>query len=238
MELNGSNIVVVGAGIGGLAAALSLRARGADVTVLEQAQAITEVGAGLQITPNGVTVLRALNLENALAATSVRGQAVALCEHTTGAEVVRLDLTRLAANQSYYFVHRADLIDLLALAVRQAGVQVRLLQKVERVEPEQQSGAGSRVVLANGAVLHADLVVGADGLHSRARLALNNANPRMSNSFIMATRALIVISPRLPITMILPYFATKSMSVARFTFASISRIRCGPPSDRLRTSSM
>jgi len=174
MELNGHKIIIVGAGIGGLAAALCLHARGADVTVLEQAETITEVGAGLQITPNGVAVLRALNLENALAATSVRAQAVVLREHGSGDEVLRLDLARLAADQPYYFVHRADLIDLLALAVRQAGVQVRLLQKVDRVVQASGPDGDAQVFLADGAVLHADLVVGADGLHSRARVALNH----------------------------------------------------------------
>jgi len=58
MKLHGKKIVVVGGGIGGLAAALCLRRHGADVTVLEQADAIREVGAGLQISPNGVAVRR------------------------------------------------------------------------------------------------------------------------------------------------------------------------------------
>ena len=56
MNLNGLKISVIGAGIGGLTAALVLRGRGADVTVLEQAEAITEVGAGLQVSPNGMVV--------------------------------------------------------------------------------------------------------------------------------------------------------------------------------------
>ena len=55
-------VLVVGGGIGGLAAALALARRGAWVRVLEQAPAIAEVGAGLQITPNGTRVLRALGL--------------------------------------------------------------------------------------------------------------------------------------------------------------------------------
>jgi 2-polyprenyl-6-methoxyphenol hydroxylase-like FAD-dependent oxidoreductase len=85
--------------------------------------------------------------------------------------VLRLDLNRLAPQQAYYFVHRADLIDLLADAARSVGVQVRLLQKVTRVEPV--SGAGTLIYLANDARISADLVVGADGLHSKARVALN-----------------------------------------------------------------
>lgn len=167
MELNGQKIVVVGAGIGGLAVALCLRRHGADVTVLEQSQAITEMGAGLQISPNGVAVLRALGLEQKLAADAVRGTAVVLRDHARGAQVLRLDLQRLTPDQAFYFVHRADLIDLLADAARQAGVQVRLLQKAERVGP------GAVVGLANGAETGGDLVIGADGLHSRVRQALN-----------------------------------------------------------------
>ncbi|MGI9367960.1 MAG: NAD(P)-binding protein, partial [Ruegeria sp.] len=60
MNIEGLSFCVTGAGIGGLAAALALRLRGAQVTVLEQAQEITEVGAGLQISKNGLVVLRAL----------------------------------------------------------------------------------------------------------------------------------------------------------------------------------
>jgi 2-polyprenyl-6-methoxyphenol hydroxylase-like FAD-dependent oxidoreductase len=169
MGLNGQKIVVVGAGIGGLTAALCLRRRGAEVTVLEQAGAIREVGAGLQISPNGVAVLRALGLEDRLAQGAVRAAAVVLRDHATADEVLRLDLTGLAPDQAYYFVHRADLIDLLAEAARLAGVQVRLLQKVERVQMD----GGTVLQMASGAGIRADLVVAAEGLHSRARVALN-----------------------------------------------------------------
>lgn len=176
MELTGQKIIIVGAGIGGLAAALCLRQRGADVTVLEQAGAITEVGAGLQISPNGVAVLRALGLQEGLARDAVRGRAVVLRDHVRGNQVLRLDLARLAADQEFYFVHRSDLINLLADAARVAGVQVRLLQKVARVEPGDGVDSQSAVHLASGAQFRADLVVGADGLHSRARVALNGSD--------------------------------------------------------------
>jgi len=169
MGLNGQKIIVVGAGIGGLSAALCLRRQGAEVTVLEQAEKISEVGAGLQISPNGVAVLRALGLEDGLAAKAVRGQAAVLRDCRGGGEVLRLDLTRLDSGQAYYFVHRVDLIDLLADAARRAGVNIRLLQKVRTVE----TGPEPVVHLASGGRLSGDLVVGADGLHSRARVALN-----------------------------------------------------------------
>lgn len=169
MGLKGRKIVVIGAGIGGLAAALALRGRGADVTVLEQAGAVTEIGAGLQISPNGLAVLRALGLEAALARNAPRARAVVLRDYRRMGEVLRLDLTRLAPGQRYYFVHRADLIDLLAGAARRAGVQLRLLQKVASVD----AGTKPELRLSNGARLRGEIVIGADGLRSTARAALN-----------------------------------------------------------------
>ena len=167
MSLEGQKCLVIGAGIGGLAVARALALRGAKVTVLEQAEAIREVGAGLQISPNGFAVLRALGLAEALREAGVQGEAVSLRDYRKG-EVARLDLGHLDS-RDYYFLHRADLIEILAEGARAAGVRIRLLQRVERVEP----GRRPAVHLSNGAVLEADLVVGADGLHSKARQALN-----------------------------------------------------------------
>ena len=172
MGLKGRNIIVVGAGVGGLAAALALRARGAEVTVLEQAGEISEVGAGLQISPNGVAVLRALGLGDALARIATRSRAVVLRDYQRSGEVLRLDLARHAPGQDFYLVHRVDLIDLLVRAARAAGIPLRLLQRVDRVTPD----ATPVLHLANAAQARADLVVGADGLHSRARVALNGAD--------------------------------------------------------------
>ena len=167
MSIPGLRAIVIGAGIGGLAVARALALRGADVTLLEQAPEITEVGAGLQISPNGMAVLRALGLDAALAAASVQARAVCLWNHH-GAPVVRLDLSRLP-DPAYHFVHRADLIELLATGAREAGVKIRLLQKVTSVD----GGATATVHFANGTTLCADLVVGADGLHSVLRPVLN-----------------------------------------------------------------
>ncbi|EPX80438.1 FAD-dependent monooxygenase [Salipiger mucosus] len=169
MTLQGRQTVVVGGGIGGLAAALALARRGAEVTVLEQAETISEVGAGLQFSPNGMRVIEALGLGAALRARACAAGAVSLRDYRRGSEVVRLDLGRLPLGWDYFFVHRADLIDMLAGSARAAGVRLRLLQKVSRVRP------GKRVALelANGDACEADLVVGADGLHSVVRQGLN-----------------------------------------------------------------
>ncbi|MQY41206.1 NAD(P)-binding protein [Epibacterium sp. SM1969] len=177
MTLKDRKIVIIGAGIGGLAAALALRLQGAQVVVLEQAEEISEVGAGLQITPNGVAVLRALGLADDLAWRAPRSHGVVLRKHSDGREVVRLDFEQYAPDQPYYYVHRSDLIDLLANAVRAAGVQIRLLQKVQSV----QAGPAPRVELVNGASCQGDLIIGADGLHSKTRIALNGADkPRFT----------------------------------------------------------
>ncbi|WP_305968595.1 MULTISPECIES: FAD-dependent monooxygenase [unclassified Mameliella] len=185
MELTGRDITIIGAGIGGLTAALALRARGAEVRILEQAEAIREVGAGIQVSPNGLRVIEAIGLAEGFRAISVAGRAVSLRD-AGGREVLRLDLTRLPAEQSYRFVHRADLVDLLAARARAAGIRVRLLQKVLKVVP----GTPARILLCNGDTTKADLVIGADGLHSVLRPELNgDADPFFTNQ--VAWRAVV-----------------------------------------------
>jgi salicylate hydroxylase len=169
MSLVGQQVTVLGAGVAGLAVARALALRGASVTVLEQAEAIREVGAGLQISPNGMAVLRALGLAPALEAASVRARAVVLRDGFDGSAVLRMDLDRLRPGQGWHFVHRADLIDLLAQGAREAGVEIRLLTKVDRIDL---SGARPVAVTAQGSIYDAPLMIGADGLHSPMRQAL------------------------------------------------------------------
>src|SRR5688500_590520 len=96
MGLRGRRVAVVGAGIGGLAAALALARRGAVVEVFEQAEALTEVGAGIQISPNGVAVLEALGLRPALEPLASRPEAITLIDDRTGAQVARVRLGEVA----------------------------------------------------------------------------------------------------------------------------------------------
>ena len=170
MALDGQKICVLGAGIGGLAAATALARRGAEVTVMEQSAEITEVGAGLQIGPNGFAVMRALGAGDALADCSVQAKGVSLLDGTTDKPVFGLDFQRFADDQEYYFVHRADLVDVLADAARKAGVKIRLLQQVETVSVQD---GHAHVVMKQGGGSSPDVLIGADGLHSRVRVALN-----------------------------------------------------------------
>lgn len=168
-----SNAIVVGGGIGGLAVATALAQRGVAVTLLERAPRLSEVGAGLQISPNGFAVLRALGLEAALRQkAAVRGEAVELVDYAAGHPVARLDLKRLRSDHPYFFMHRADLVDVLAGAAKRAGVTLDLGCDVAAVEP----GELPQVHLSDGSRRQAKVVVAADGIHSVARPLLNGAD--------------------------------------------------------------
>lgn len=153
------DVLVVGAGIGGLAAALAFARRGASVRVLERASEIVEVGAGLQVTPNGARVLRALGVWEGVAARGIRAEAVEPCSALTGRRLARF---ALRGSGDWLFLHRADLQAALHDAAVAAGVSIRTNATVARVTPE---GAG----LDTGEELSADLVVGADGIRSVVR---------------------------------------------------------------------
>ena len=191
MSLMGRVVTVIGAGIAGLAVARALALRGASVTVLEQADAIREVGAGLQISPNGTAVLRALGLQGALEAAGTRAAAVELIDGPTGEGVVRLDLARLRRVQGYHFVHRSDLIELLMTGAAEAGITLRLLSRIAEVDLV---GPRPAIVLEGGERLEAQLLIGADGLKSRVRTALNGTETPFFSGQV-AWRALIPCEP-------------------------------------------
>jgi salicylate hydroxylase len=191
MSLIGQSVTVIGAGVAGLAVARALALRGAAVTVIEQADAIREVGAGLQISPNGAAVLRALGLHPAFEAASIRASAVQLIDGPTGDEVARLDLARLRPDQGYHFLHRADLIDLLLRGAAEAGVTIRLLSRIAKVDL---SGACPAAMLETGERIETPLLIGADGLHSRIRSALNGQGTPFFTGQV-AWRAVIPCDP-------------------------------------------
>ena len=158
------DVAIIGGGIGGLTAALAFARTGASVTVYEQAPALTEVGAGLQITPNGARALDALGVGKALAASGVDADAVVPMDAVSGREITRFDLT--GQSPRYRFFHRAVLVDVLARGCDAAGVKVRLDARIEAPQPD-----GS--FQFDGGSVRPDLTIGADGLHSVLRPMLN-----------------------------------------------------------------
>ncbi|WP_421704463.1 FAD-dependent monooxygenase [Aliiroseovarius sp.] len=190
--LIGQDITIMGGGIGGFAAACALSQRGAKVTVLEQAPELGEVGAGLQISPNGVRVLDALGLGEAARSRSTRSRGVWLRDGVTGREVIDLDLGRLRPDETWLLFHRADLLDVLVQGARHLGVTIETGVRVERVELTESrpvlhiEGEGPRVV---------DFLVGADGLHSVLRPELNGKREPFFTGQI-AWRALVPATGR------------------------------------------
>ena len=160
----GRRVLIAGGGIAGMATALAFARDGASVTVFEQAPALTEVGAGLQITPNGMAVLRGLGLEDEAWARGLQALALVPTDGLTGRALARFDLSR----RNYRFFHRADLLNMLAVAAQAAGVTVRTGAQV--------TGSGAGTLTVGPETVAGDLVIGADGLHSVVRPALNGAD--------------------------------------------------------------
>ena len=160
-------MAVIGGGIGGLSAALHLLREGFDVQIYEQAPRITEIGAGIQISPNASRLLIRLGLKPALDAAGVFPKAVHQRRWDDGRTLQRAPVGRDvedAFGAPYYHFHRADLANLLAAALPPERVHVQH----KLIDLEQK---GERVVarFENGATVEAHVLVGADGIHSKVR---------------------------------------------------------------------
>ncbi len=181
-------VAVVGGGIGGLALAGSLAKFGLPYLVLEQADALTEVGAGIQIGPNGVHVMRFLGVEDALAKDAGMPAVYHARDWKTGGTLYKTPRNPEFAElygAPYYQVHRADLLATLQTTVDPACLH--LGQKVTRLEQKD-----DRVVIetAKGDRFEAGAVVGADGIHSAVRRSLfGEDNPRYTGIVIFRLTA-------------------------------------------------
>lgn len=171
-------LIVAGAGIGGLGAALALARQGHAVTVLEQAAAFGEIGAGLQLGPNAVRVLADWGLLPALREAAAFPDALRVRDARSARELGRLRLGDAAVarhGQAYASIHRADLHALLLRAVaREADVSWRL---GARAESWQAADAGVSLALASGDLVAGPALIGCDGLWSRVRRAGFDAAP-------------------------------------------------------------
>jgi salicylate hydroxylase len=165
-----AKIAVIGAGIGGLAAALALLRRGLDVDVYEQAPQLGEVGAGIQISSNGSRVLYALGLAQALDAVAVRPSRRQIRHWSTGETWDWLELGATTAKRygtPHLMLHRADLHGVLADAVHHLKPDAVHLGK--RCVEIGQSKEHVEIGFADGARASAAYLIGADGIHSSVR---------------------------------------------------------------------
>jgi salicylate hydroxylase len=168
-----NTVVIVGGGIGGLAAALALLRRGLDVEVYEQSPELKEVGAGVQISSNGTRVLHALGLEQALAEVQVIPTRREIRHWRTGETWSWFELGASTAQRygtPHVMLHRGDLLGLLADAVRRLKPNAISLGK--RCVGISQTAEQVGVRFESGEVSNAAFVIGADGIHSKVRECL------------------------------------------------------------------
>ncbi|MCW8357157.1 MULTISPECIES: FAD-dependent monooxygenase [Marinomonas] len=166
-----SRVLVAGAGIGGLCAALALAKQGMKAVVLEQAEQLGEVGAGLQISPNAFKVLRQLGLESELTPFAFVPQQAVIRDYKTGEYYLRSALGSAAEaryDAPYWHLHRADLHQVLVNACVRHGVELMLNAVVDSYEENVLLNQVA-VLLKDGREFVADVLVGADGLHSKVR---------------------------------------------------------------------
>jgi salicylate hydroxylase len=164
------DIAVVGAGLGGLAAAATLLQRGHRVRVFEQASTLGEVGAGIQMSANAMKVLDHLGLRSRLEATAVRPQAFEFRRYDDGELLHRLPLG--AAHEQrhgapYFQLHRHDLHDALRAKVQALDAHALMLDA--RVTALHEDTQDVTLSFAQRSACRADLVVGADGIKSVIR---------------------------------------------------------------------
>ncbi len=176
------HVIVVGGGVGGLTTALALARRRIAVTVLEQAHAFGDVGAGVQLSPNATRLLFALGLESGLRAVAFASPAVEVREHRSGRLLLRTELGAAAEGRwgaPYLQVHRADLHGLLAQAfAEQACVEIRMNAKLTAISQTPHE-ARAHLAMSGGEerTLTADALIGCDGVRSTVRGALWGERP-------------------------------------------------------------
>ena len=158
------HVAIVGGGIGGLFAANALIAQGLSAAVYEQAPALGEVGAGVYITPNSVRHLERIGLGRSVEKWGARVGKDSRYFRQDGTAIAPVQVTDSAGWNATFGMHRADLVEMLAKALPASVIHTN-----HRCSGFEQTADKARVSFANGTVIEADLVIGADGIHSDIR---------------------------------------------------------------------
>ena len=175
-------ILISGGGIGGLAAAMVLAQDGHTVTVLEQASAFGEIGAGIQLGPNIFRMFDYLGLTDAVNKVSFFPAGLSMNDVRTGEKVVRVplgDMARATYGFPYGVIYRADLHQIFLNACKaKSSVTLRTSVKVNSFA---QTTDGVTVTLESGETVHGSALIGADGMWSKIReLVVGDGKPRVS----------------------------------------------------------
>lgn len=168
-------IVIVGAGIAGLTLSAALWRRGMCSQVVEQASVLSEVGAGVQLSPNATRLLHRLGLADHLRSVAVRPEALEMRRWDDGRVLRRTELGERCAElygAPYLSVHRADLHLGLFELVRHGNIHLGL-----RCAQARQDDDGVELRFVDGSTMTADVVIGADGIHSVVRDVLAADQP-------------------------------------------------------------
>ena len=162
--------IIVGGGVGGLTAAICLRQIGWDVKVFETAPLSTEIGAGIQISPNGVKILQEIGVMRLLEESLFEPDSIEIRLGKSGRKLVQLPMKDVAADRwgaRYVQIHRSDLI--VGLNNRLAQLSPNSVETGSEVVSFDDRANTAIIKLQNGKTHEADLVVGADGIHSTIR---------------------------------------------------------------------
>ncbi|CZT22001.1 related to salicylate hydroxylase [Ramularia collo-cygni] len=165
------NVIIVGAGLGGLGAAIALLLAGHKVHVLESASQIAEVGAGIQVLPNSARVLIQWGLGPRLASLATIPEEVVMLSWRSD-RITSMNFADAAEEYQapFWDFHRADLHSALLNRAEELGMTFQTRSRVIHVDDSDTRRA--TVVLSDGRRMSADLVIGADGIHSKCREVL------------------------------------------------------------------
>ncbi|WP_274424059.1 FAD-dependent monooxygenase [Chelativorans sp. YIM 93263] len=193
------SVIIAGAGIAGLTAALSFAAEGFSVTIFERAERLDEAGAGLQISPNATRILRRLGVLEPLAADAIQPSSIALRRAADLADLAQVPLGKEAERRwgaPYLVAHRADLQRALLDAVRAIpAIRLHLDAEVNRISF---ADGQAHVTVKQSEKLHkaeSKLVIGSDGVWSKLRLLAGGNHSRFSGHIAFRT---VLDTERLP----------------------------------------
>ncbi|OHW93878.1 salicylate hydroxylase [Colletotrichum incanum] len=183
-------VIIVGAGIGGLTCAIACRREGFEVVVLERANRIVPMGAGIQVPPNGTKVARQLGFLDKLLQVATTVDAVELRRYEDGKKLCELTEAqcRTTYGDPWMVVHRADFHNVLWRTCQELGVSLNLNMEVEKIDFENDT-----VYMEDGDELFGDVIIGADGPQSVCRAQfLENPSPLIETGDV-AYRAVLPI---------------------------------------------